>query len=331
MVKNKYKFAIFGGNSFDRKIIKSAINISGNTLIFQFPEISDFIHLENKEKVDIAIFNKNVKLLDIKTFILQNSDVKIIFFNNDLSYDDIPVDAFFPEIENIKASESLRIASRIDSFLTQKSGKHKEHQINKFNNNKFNPKIIFIGTSTGGPTTIHKLLQEIPEDFYTPIILVQHLGEGYSKEYTSFLNKITKMNVKIAENGEYIKKRTIYIAPNDYQIKLDINFKITLTTDNKEELFSPSVNYLFLSAKENKISDYVIGVILTGMGNDGEKGTKSLLNNGSYVITQSPNTAICPGMPSSSVKNSHFISSIPDIAKRLVNVVHNFNDFYYKE
>lgn len=161
--------------------------------------------------------------------------------------------------------------------------------------------MVFVGTSTGGPRALQQLLTDLPENFTYPILIVQHMPPGFTNTLAKRLNTLTRLHVKEAEHGEFIRANTAYIAPGDYHLmieKIGLNYAIKLTKAKPINNHRPSVDALFDSAamleQVNKI-----GVVLTGMGSDGSKGIKAMkqADKQSLIITEAEETSIIYGMP----------------------------------
>ncbi|MDV6376696.1 chemotaxis response regulator protein-glutamate methylesterase [Sporosarcina sp. GW1-11] len=160
---------------------------------------------------------------------------------------------------------------------------------------------VIIGTSTGGPRALQEVITRLPEDFPSPILIVQHMPAGFTKSLAERLNGLSEITVKEAEHGELIENGTAYIAPGGLHLKFEktvAGYQIVL--DGKEALRSghrPAVNVLLESAATHKELDYVT-VIMTGMGYDGKEGMELLRSSCKTVtIAESKNTSVVYGMP----------------------------------
>jgi len=163
--------------------------------------------------------------------------------------------------------------------------------------------IVVIGISTGGPGALSQLIPEFPSDFPVPIMIVQHMPELFTSELAESLNKKSKLNVKEAENNEQIKAGNVYIAKGGKQMKVDKDNKaiISLTDAPSEKFCKPSVNYLFRSIAQS-YGKNVLAVIMTGMGDDGVAGLKSLKKVGATIFAQSESSCAVFGMPQEAIK-----------------------------
>jgi len=186
--------------------------------------------------------------------------------------------------------------------------------------------IIAIGSSTGGPKALQNIITLIPKDFPVPIVIAQHMPPAFTKPFAERLNQLSSIEVKEAENGEPIRKGIAYIAPGrghmSVQRKKLTETVISVSEERGEYIYRPSVDVLMLSVVEN-FSGHVLGVILTGLGNDGSKGMKEIKNKGGRTIAESEKTCIVYGMPKSVVDAGLADKIVPldEIAGEIINSV----------
>lgn len=158
--------------------------------------------------------------------------------------------------------------------------------------------VIAIGASTGGTEAILTVLKELPED--TPgILVVQHMPAGFTKMYAERLNRICKMEVKEAVNGDIVKKGLVLIAPGDFHmalVKKGTQYSVKCYNDVKVSGHRPSVDVLFDSVAQTAGKNS-IGIILTGMGRDGAAGLLKMRKSGAYTIGQDKESCVVYGMP----------------------------------
>ncbi len=159
--------------------------------------------------------------------------------------------------------------------------------------------IICIGASTGGTEAIIKVVKDLPIDT-PPILITQHMPEVFTQMYAQRLDKICKMSASEAKNGEMLKKGHIYIAPGGDKhmsvVKVADNLTIRLFKKEHPLGHTPSVDVLFTSVAK-VCKDKAVGVILTGMGQDGAAGLLLLKKAGAYTIGQDEKSCIVYGMP----------------------------------
>lgn len=187
--------------------------------------------------------------------------------------------------------------------------------------------MIAIGTSTGGPRALQKVLEGLPKGFSTPILIVQHMPEKFTMSLAKRLDTLSDMNVKEAVNGELIQPKTVYIAPGNYHMKIrEVGraHAVELTREMAVNGHRPSVDVLFQSFKTlNRVNK--IAVILTGMGSDGAKGIKALKQTDpqTIILAEAQSSAIVYGMPKEAAKTNMVNHIIPleQVGKLFTNIV----------
>jgi two-component system chemotaxis response regulator CheB len=186
--------------------------------------------------------------------------------------------------------------------------------------------IVAIGSSTGGPKALQHIISRIPKDFPVPILIAQHMPPAFTGPFAERLNQLSSIEVKEAERGEPITKGVAYIAPGRghmgiYRKKLT-ETAITISEERGEYIYRPSVDVLMLSAVES-FSGSVLGVILTGLGNDGSKGMKEIKNKGGRTIAESEETCVVYGMPRAVAEAGTADKIVPldEIAGEIINSV----------
>jgi two-component system, chemotaxis family, protein-glutamate methylesterase/glutaminase len=161
-------------------------------------------------------------------------------------------------------------------------------------------KLLAIGTSTGGPVALQKILTQLPSDFPLPIIMVQHMPAAFTKAFATRLNSLCQITVKEAEDGDSLKPGCAYLAPGGKQMVLEgkeSNPRIKILEDDSARIaFKPSVDITFGSTSKI-FSDNVLAIILTGMGSDGRDGSRMLKSKGSVIWSQNEETCVVYGMP----------------------------------
>jgi len=167
-------------------------------------------------------------------------------------------------------------------------------------NPAFHNVIIGIGASTGGTEAVLTVLRMLPED--TPcIVVVQHMPPegGFTAQYAQRLDGLCRMEVREAKDGDEIKRGRVYIAPADHHTRIirgGGRYTLTCTQEKRYNGHRPSVDVLFHSMAENA-SCQTVGVIMTGMGNDGAKGLLAMRKKGAYTIGQDQESSVVYGMP----------------------------------
>ncbi len=158
--------------------------------------------------------------------------------------------------------------------------------------------IIGLGASTGGTEATLEVMKRLPEDI-PGMVIVQHMPVGFTKMYAERLNRLCRMEVREAKSGDEIRRGLALIAPADYQARVTrIGDKYTLacTPGEKVSGHRPSVDVLFRSMADN-VQCKMVGIILTGMGQDGADGLLSMRRRGAYTIGQDEESSVVYGMP----------------------------------
>ncbi|MCA9400485.1 MAG: chemotaxis response regulator protein-glutamate methylesterase [Candidatus Omnitrophica bacterium] len=158
--------------------------------------------------------------------------------------------------------------------------------------------VIAMGSSTGGVQAAMKVVPRLPAHT-KPIVWVQHMPPNFTKSFAERLNGLSKMTVKEAENGDKVEQGTCYLAPGGYQMRLKrmgMGWQIHIGETEKISGHCPSCDVLFDSVSE-LTSQNALGVILTGMGEDGKKGLLKMHDKGAYVVGQNESSCVVYGMP----------------------------------
>jgi len=186
------------------------------------------------------------------------------------------------------------------------------------------PRIVVIGSSTGGPQALRVVLSALPQDFPLPIMIVQHMPPMFTPLLAKHLSQDTGRPCQEASEGAAIKANTTYVAPGDYHMvitKRDEQMVFTLNQEEPEHYCRPSVNPLFRSAAE-WYGRSVLGIMLTGMGDDGIEGTRLLVENHGFMITQDEESSVVWGMPGAVAKEdlAHLVLPLDQIASEVLRV-----------
>jgi two-component system, chemotaxis family, protein-glutamate methylesterase/glutaminase len=165
-------------------------------------------------------------------------------------------------------------------------------------------KIVAIGVSTGGPTALMELLPHFPASFPLPVVIVQHMPPIFTKLLAERLSAQSRFEVVEAIDGMSLKPGRVVIAPGDYHMRLyrsgqDVD--VRLDQGPRENSCRPAVDVLFRSVAD-VYAGGVIGVILTGMGQDGLRGAEQLKSKGAYIIAQDQGSSVVWGMPGAIVE-----------------------------
>ncbi|MFC6342881.1 CheB methylesterase domain-containing protein, partial [Nocardioides hankookensis] len=159
-------------------------------------------------------------------------------------------------------------------------------------------RLLVIGASTGGPEALSTLLSALPP-LPVPIAVVQHMPPLFTTQFAARLNRQLDVEVTEAVHGQVLRPGTVCIAPGEFHLEVvsDKRGLVTrLTQDPPENYCRPAVDVLFRSAAA-AVGGSVLGVVLTGMGADGAKGSRNIVDRGGAVLAQDQHTSVVWGMP----------------------------------
>ena len=161
--------------------------------------------------------------------------------------------------------------------------------------------LVAIASSTGGPQALHTLIPMLPKEIGVPVVIVQHMPKGFTASLAERINARSRLSVKEAEDGEVLKRNTVYIAPGGRHLQIVNNpsgqLACRVYDDPPVNNLRPCADVMYESLRKVN-SDHIICTVLTGMGSDGSAGIKALKKvKDLYVITQSEDTCVVYGMP----------------------------------
>lgn len=157
-------------------------------------------------------------------------------------------------------------------------------------------KLVAIGTSTGGPVALQKVLTQLPASFPAPLLLIQHMPAAFTKAFAERLDKLCRISVKEAEDGDTLRPGLALLAPGGKQMMLDGRGVVRILPGDERLNYRPCVDVTFGSAAK-AMQDKVLAIVLTGMGADGREGARMLKQAGSSVWAQDEASSVIYGMP----------------------------------
>ncbi|PMY43316.1 chemotaxis response regulator protein-glutamate methylesterase [Pseudomonas sp. GW456-L14] len=180
-------------------------------------------------------------------------------------------------------------------------------------------KLVAIGTSTGGPVALQRVLTQLPANFPAPIVLIQHMPAAFTKAFAERLDKLCRISVKEAEDGDILRPGLALLAPGGKQMMVDGRGAVKILPGDERLNYKPCVDITFGSAAKS-YGDKVLAVVLTGMGADGREGARLLKQGGSAVWAQDEASCVIYGMPMAIVKAelADAVYGLDDIGKHLV-------------
>lgn len=218
------------------------------------------------------------------------------------------VDVFAkPRLENEaeylhKASElasKIRILSGVRVF--RRGTKRPVSDLGKIEIKEVKLKIIAVGASTGGPQALQNILAGLPKKFPLPIVCVQHIGEGFLQGLITWLKSLCELEIEIAGNAASPMPGTVYFPPENTHLLVDDNGRFKYSSAPPFHGHRPSITVVFDSIAKcfGKSS---LAVLLTGMGDDGALGMKSISDSGGITVVQDKNTSIVFSMPNHAIE-----------------------------
>ncbi|HEV8692677.1 MAG TPA: chemotaxis-specific protein-glutamate methyltransferase CheB [Lysobacter sp.] len=162
-------------------------------------------------------------------------------------------------------------------------------------------KLVAFGASTGGPIVLKTILSGLPKNFPVPIVIVQHIADGFAEGLAEWLTQSSGILVHVAMNDQELLPGHAYVAPVGRQMMLGKDGRIALSDGGLVNGHSPSVSCLFRSVAEVLGRD-AIGVLLTGMGKDGAEELKLLKDRGAITFVQDRETSVVHGMPGEAIQ-----------------------------
>ena len=185
---------------------------------------------------------------------------------------------------------------------------------------------VVIGVSAGGVNALKVIFSNLSENFKIPVIVVQHLHPHSDAFLPTYLNSLSQMQVKEAEDKEPICEGTAYIAPANYHLLIEEDRTLSLNTDERVNYSRPSIDVLFNSAAD-VYGSKLIGIILTGANDDGVRGMQKIKKLGGLAIVQDPQTAEADFMPKSVINKVtvDHVAAIDKISVLLENICYKIN------
>ncbi|NOS54961.1 MAG: chemotaxis-specific protein-glutamate methyltransferase CheB [Cyclobacteriaceae bacterium] len=202
---------------------------------------------------------------------------------------------------NYPLAELIRIAARTDiSILKARQLAQKNSNAHTFTQT-LNYDIVVIGASTGGPSAVESVINNLPKNLTIPVIVVQHMPARFLETFAVRLSENSPLPVKLAHRGESLKEGIIYLASGESNTRIENSIvtgsPIFTFTDRKfPEYNFPSIDCMFESVADI-YGARTIGVILTGMGKDGTMGLGKIKSKGGFTIAQDEESSVVYGMP----------------------------------
>jgi two-component system chemotaxis response regulator CheB len=174
-------------------------------------------------------------------------------------------------------------------------------------------RVVAIGISTGGPQALQYLLPQLPADFPSAILVVQHMPEGFTNMFARRLDDVCAIKVKEAQSGDQILAGRALICPGNRHLKvkrLPLSDVVVLGDEPKVNGHRPSADVLFRSVAE-EFGNKSIALLMTGMGDDGAEGLGQVRRSGGLTIAQSEDSCVVYGMPRAAIERGYATRVVP--------------------
>lgn len=190
-----------------------------------------------------------------------------------------------------------------------------------------NAPILGIVASTGGPRALGEFLGALPADFPAPILLVQHITRGFATHLTRWLDANSALNVVLAQNGQHIQAGSVYVAPTELQMELSASGVLKVYDGPAVAGYRPSGDVLLRSLARHA-APRAIGLVLSGMGQDGAFGMAALYRSGAVTLVQDEASSVVYSMPRAALGRGVVseVVELPKMAARLEEIVDSFLD-----
>jgi two-component system chemotaxis response regulator CheB len=227
-------------------------------------------------------------------------------------------------ISKIKLLAGIRVVTHISGM--RKIQKAIEMPVPVYAEN-IGDKVVAIASSTGGPDALSVILPQLPENFPCPIVIAQHISDGFVSGMVEWLKLITKLNIKIAVEGDVLTVGSVYVSPSEKHTEINASRGIAFVDRHPQDIYHPSCD-LLLSSVARVYGKRSIGVILTGMGSDGALGIRRIKEAGGTTIAQDEKTSIVFGMNKVAIDSGYVDKILPleNISKKIVEMVSSLHE-----
>jgi len=170
--------------------------------------------------------------------------------------------------------------------------------------------VVVVAASTGGPATLMKFVPNFPKNFPGAVLLVQHMPAAFTSQFAQQLGEVASIPVKEAEAGEIVQGGMMYVCPGSHHLRVSPTGRIVLDDGPRINGYKPCAD-VTLETVAHFAGPMSMGVVLTGMGNDGSRGAQAIKQFGGHVIAQDEATSVIFGMPSEAIKTGAVDQVLP--------------------
>ncbi len=216
--------------------------------------------------------------------------------------------------------------SRLNPFSKTREVYKFEDSNDHYERDQIKAKIVAIGASTGGPLALQHIVKNLPSRFAASIIISQHMPPGFTRSFAERLNEWSALPVKEAEDGEHVVDGKVLICPGGFHMMVEKGLRgvrIRLIKRKEDDKYIPSVDIMMKSCAE-VFGPRTLGIILTGMGNDGKEGVKKIKEVMGQTIAEAEESCVVFGMPRAALETGAIDKVVPldrialEIFKRVI-------------
>ena len=234
---------------------------------------------------------------------------------------DINIETARDFISRVKMLAHINVITHISGKRTGRGPKETKRTVFE---NSAGDRIISIAASTGGPDALSVILSSFDKGFPYPIVIAQHITDGFVTGMVEWLKNISRVNVKIAEYGEALTAGTAYISPSEKNMIVNSSKRISFLDRKPKDIYRPSCDAL-LTSVASVYGQKGIGIILTGMGTDGVLGMKKIKEAGGLTISQDEQSSVVFGMPKAAIDSGCIDRVLPlgEISGEIERIIGN--------
>lgn len=170
--------------------------------------------------------------------------------------------------------------------------------------------IFVIASSTGGPQALASLLPQLQADFPAPILIAQHISDGFIEGMAQWLSGMCQLTVKVAEDGELLRAGFVYLSPSEQHLTVTTERRVKLIPRADRDIYRPSCDALLSSVAE-VCGRLAVGIIMTGMGRDGSEGMRAIYEKGGITLAQDEASSVIYGMNAEAVSKGVIQHEMP--------------------
>ncbi len=187
------------------------------------------------------------------------------------------------------------------------------------------PRVFAIASSTGGPQALAQILPALPADFACPIVIAQHISDGFAEGMAEWLGSLCQLPVRMATEGQLLQAGVIHISPSERHLSITPARRLALLERGPRDIYRPSCDVL-LDSVANVFGHQAVGIILTGMGSDGAKGMAHIHQRGGMTLGQDEASSVIYGMNRVAIESGaiHRVIDVAQIADEIVRLSRPF-------